>query len=212
MLNPQGMLGRINTTRKTGEECFRNAGIQLGFTLLDFWRWSSSDLVSNTLRGSVAEFLVARALGVDGGVRSEWDAYDLKSPRGLRIEVKSASYLQTWTQRRESSIKFDIRPTLAWDADTNAFESERRRQADLYVFALLAHRFKPTLDPLDVSQWEFFLVEAKVLDAKFGARKSASLSSLAKLGPTCCSYGELAAAIATFEARSRLECNRSQPA
>ncbi len=33
----------------------------------------------HTLRGRVAEFLVAQALGVAGGVRKEWDSFDLLS-------------------------------------------------------------------------------------------------------------------------------------
>ena len=108
----------------------------------------------------------ARALGVGSEVRSEWDSYDLAMKSGLRIEVKSSAYLQSWAQRIESSISFDIRETVAWDADTNTFapESARRRQADVYVFALLAHREKASLNPLDVSQWKFYLRESVVLN------------------------------------------------
>ncbi|MBK6579630.1 MAG: hypothetical protein IPG17_26280 [Sandaracinaceae bacterium] len=41
-------------------------------TVLDFWRWSMSDLVSNTARGVLAEFLVGSALGIASGTRVEW--------------------------------------------------------------------------------------------------------------------------------------------
>ena len=119
------MLYRIEPQRKLGRERFRNGTTLLDFNLLDFWQWSSSDLVSNALRGRVAEFLVAQALGVSDGIRNEWDSYDLRSLSGLRIEVKSAAYLQTWAQRVESAISFDIRPTLAWDANTNEFAQKR---------------------------------------------------------------------------------------
>ncbi len=43
---------------------------------------------------------------------------------------------------------------------------ERKRQADVYVFALLSHRDKATLDPLNVAQWEFYILPAAVLDIK----------------------------------------------
>jgi hypothetical protein len=95
------MLDRSEAQRKCGTERFRNGTTLLDFNLLDFWQWSSSDLVSNALRGRVAEFLVAQALGVSDGIRNEWDSYDLRSLSGLRIEVKSAAYLQTLKRSRE---------------------------------------------------------------------------------------------------------------
>jgi hypothetical protein len=191
------MLNRIEAQRKLGTERFRNGTTLLDFNLLDFWQWSSSDLVSNALRGRVAEFLVARALGVSDGIRNEWDSYDLSSLSGLRIEVKSDALLQTWAQRVESAISFDIRPTLAWDANTNEFapEEERRRQADLYVFALLAHRQKVTVEPMDVSQWEFYLLASSLLDVHCKNQKQISLAALLKLEPHHCLFDELQARV-----------------
>src|SRR3954468_6951472 len=74
---------------QNGRRSIHDEGLPARFTVLDFWQWSSSDLVSNALRGRIAEFLVARAHGVDREVRNEWDAYDLATPSGLLIEVKS---------------------------------------------------------------------------------------------------------------------------
>jgi len=68
-------------------------------------RCSLSDLVSNATRGRLAEFIVAQALNVDtSGVRDEWAAYDLLTSSGIKVEVKSAAYLQSWAQRRHSNI------------------------------------------------------------------------------------------------------------
>ncbi len=78
---------------KTGSEPFRNGDVLLSQTLLGFWRWAASDLVSNTLRGILAEYIVACALDLPQEVRVEWDAFDLKTAQGLKIEVKSAAYL-----------------------------------------------------------------------------------------------------------------------
>jgi hypothetical protein len=51
--------------------------------------------VSNTTRGRLADFIIAKALGVDtSGVREEWAAFDLISPEGTQVEVKSADYIQ----------------------------------------------------------------------------------------------------------------------
>lgn len=52
-------------------------------TLGDFWAWAYSDLLDNTLRGALAEYIVATALGVNEGVRVNWDPYDL-AYRGLK--------------------------------------------------------------------------------------------------------------------------------
>jgi hypothetical protein len=62
---------QILVSRKTGGERFRCGSEPLPFDLLSFWQWSASDLTSNALRGRVAEFLVAQALGVADGVRAE---------------------------------------------------------------------------------------------------------------------------------------------
>jgi hypothetical protein len=197
------MFGRLHATRKTGAEAFTLGETPLGFTVFDFWRWSTSDLVSNATRGRIAEFLVARALGVDGGIRNEWDAYDLTTASHLRVEVKSSAYLQSWAQRVVSSISFDIRETVAWDADSNTFASRdnRRRQADVYVFALLAHRTKATLNPLDVSQWDFFLLETSILNQYAQKQRRISLERLVALNALRCSYSELRSLIEGVEAR-----------
>ncbi|MGL4593570.1 MAG: hypothetical protein ACRCUY_02435 [Thermoguttaceae bacterium] len=48
-----------------------------GMTLNHFWSWSSSDLLSNVLRGSFGEFIVASALNIDlKKPRNDWQAFD----------------------------------------------------------------------------------------------------------------------------------------
>ena len=126
----------LKATRKSGEEPMHQNGQPLGVTLLDFWRWSVSDLVSNATRGKLAEFIVASALELTSGVRSEWDAYDLLTPDGIRVEVKSTAYLQAWFHQHLSVVQFSIRPARLWDAETNLLGEELKRQADVYVFCL----------------------------------------------------------------------------
>ncbi len=65
-------------------------------TVKDFWQWSASDLIGTVMRGVLAEFLVAHALGIDKeGFRVEWDAFDLGTCAAdgsrLKVEVKSAA-------------------------------------------------------------------------------------------------------------------------
>ena len=163
-MNERPELGPIEVERCEPEEQFHDKGHPLGFDMLSFWQWSTSDLVSNATRGVLAEYIVARALGVSDGVRDEWAAYDLRAADGTRVEVKSAAYIQSWRQNRPSRISFRVPKTRAWDRKSNRRSKEKKRQADVYVFALLAHRDQRTLDPLDVSQWEFFIVPTALLD------------------------------------------------
>jgi hypothetical protein len=118
--DPMSNLRRMTPKRLEGPEAFRSGGRTLGFGVLGFWQWSASDLVSNATRGRLAEFVVAQALGIPtSGVRDEWAAYDLETPEGIKVEVKSSAYLQSWAQRQPSSVIFSVRKTRAWDPDSN---------------------------------------------------------------------------------------------
>lgn len=182
---------KLDVTPKTGDEAFHKAGQHCDLKLLDFWRWSASDLVSNATRGILAEYIVACALGVAQGVRAEWDAYDLLTPSGVRIEVKSAAYLQSWFHKKLSNIIFSIRPTRNWDASTNDMENDLRRQGQIYVFCVLNHQDKASVDPLNLEQWEFYIVSAEVLNQKFPTQKTIGLSSLLKLTPCQARFDEI---------------------
>lgn len=173
--------GRIRIDRRSGEEPFHDEGRELGFDLLSFWRWSASDIVSNTTRGVLAECLVARAIGASDEVRDEWATYDLLDPRGVTIQVKSAAYIQSWYQEQPSSISFACGETRVWDPDTNRTGTEKRRHAQVYVFALFHHMDQETLDPLGVSQWSFYVAPTALLDERMGDRQSVGLSTLRSL-------------------------------
>lgn len=198
-MNPAEGYSAVSVEPKSGRESFRQDGQPLPVTLLDFWRWSASDLVSNATRGILAEFIVAQALGLANGVRAEWDAYDLVTSSGLKVEVKSSAYLQSWFHKKLSTVSFGIQPTLAWSADTNELTTERKRQADVYVFCLLAHKDKTTVDPLDLRQWTFYVLPSAVLDDRCANQKKLSLSNLLRLGPVETDFDGLATAVQCFE-------------
>jgi hypothetical protein len=68
-------LARISPSRKTGAEPLTASGEPAGVTVADFWGWSRSDLLDNTERGVLAEFIVATALGAPtDGIREGWAA------------------------------------------------------------------------------------------------------------------------------------------
>jgi len=176
-------LGRLQVRRLSGDEVFHTNGLSAGFDVLDFWRWSTSDLIMNTTRGVLAEYIVARALGIPThDVRDAWISYDLVRPaNGLRVEVKSAAYVQSWAQERLSEIKFLVPKRQGWDPETNSMDPKARRHAHIYVFALLAEKDQTRLNPLDLSQWQFWVVPTKDLDARKRSQHSITLNSLRKL-------------------------------
>ncbi|UVS80359.1 hypothetical protein [Actinokineospora sp. UTMC 2448] len=190
-------LDAVTVTPKTGDEPFTRAGRPLdGARLRGFWSWSCSDLIGNAMRGVLAEYIVGLALGcVDGGTRREWDAADLVTGTGLRVEVKSAAYVQSWKQTRLSTIAFDIRPTAGWDFATNTYATERKRQADVYVFCVFTPTDKATADPLDVDQWDFYVMSTDRLNMVAGGQKSISLAGLLRHRPVRCSFDGLAGCV-----------------
>lgn len=188
-------LGQVDILSKTGEEKFEVAGTSLPITLLEFWQWSQSDLLNNTLRGVLAEFIVAKALGVEDKCRIEWDSYDLLSPSGLKIEVKSSAYLQSWTQTKYSNISFDIANKRAWNKEQAVYSEQSNRNSDFYVFCLLHHKDKQTVNVLDLSQWTFFVLKTLVLNEKRPKGKKIGLNALLKLNPQKCSFEDLTKSI-----------------
>lgn len=186
-------LPRIRSARKSGQESFRSGDRPLGPKLIDFWGWMASDLVSNATRGVLAEFLVAVALRIPlDGVRDEWATYDLLTPDGLKVEVKASAYIQAWFQKRYSDIVFGVQKKRAYSPDTNELEKTPRRHAEVYVFAVHKHRDQATINPLEVDQWEFYVLRTAVLDSRKRSQHSITLRSLEKLAGPPVSFQSLA--------------------
>lgn len=184
-------LDRIEASLKTGNERLNYRDKSLNFSLLDFWRWSVSDILSNATRGRFAEFIVATALNIDiKKIRDEWGAYDLETEDGIKIEVKSAAYIQSWFQRALSKISFSTRAALYWDSLTNKQSAVKQRSADVYVFCLLHHEIKNTCDPLNLDLWEFYVLSTKSLNEYTRSQHSITLKSLQKLTAPV-EYGQL---------------------
>ncbi|MFD8159625.1 hypothetical protein [Streptomyces malaysiensis] len=189
-------LGALAITRRNGSEPIRT-GRESVSTLGEFWSWACSNLASNTMRGVLAEYLVATALGGAAGTRTEWDSVDIRTPEGWCVEVKSAAYLQSWAQSQPSEISFSIAPASGWDAQTGTASADVLRRADVYVFCLLHHLDKQTLNPLDLDQWTFHVLPTRVLDERCKGQKTIRLSSLERLSPLRTEFRDLHTAVAT---------------
>lgn len=59
------------------------------------------------------------------------------------------------------------------------------------MFCVHKHTEQDTVNPLDISQWDFYLLLTKTLNEKTGVQKKAQLSLLLKMGAEKCEYGRL---------------------
>ncbi len=149
-------------------------------TVKDFWSWAYSDLLVNTNRSVLAEFLVATALEVANEPRIEWDYVDLRY-RGHIIEVKTSAYVQSWPQVKLSKIVFDIAKKQGWDASTNTEKPTKGRYSDCYVFCLFTEQDSQQANILDLNKWAFYVVNTEIINKEFREQKSVTLNTIKKL-------------------------------
>lgn len=173
---------------RSGEESF----VGVDATVADFWRFAMSDLRTNNVRGYLAEFLVARAVGSDTQ-RVEWDPWDVTAPDGTRIEVKSSGFLQAWTQAKLSTPVYRVAAAYGWDASAGAWSTQQTFNADVYVFCLHTATSHEEYDPLQVDQWKFYVAGRHIVEAQAGARMG--LVTLARVCGESVSYQDLGQAI-----------------
>jgi hypothetical protein len=180
---------------KTGNEHFKFDDSPLDFLLNDFWKWQASDLLNNTLRGALAEFIVAKALGIEtNSPRIDWGPYDLLFFGRGRIEVKSSAYVQSWEQNRDSSLNFSIRQTRAWDS-ISGYEEEQKHQSDMYIFCVLNEKDRKKADPLILDQWDFYPALTSEIEELFPGRQSMGISSVCRICPEPYDYHSLRDAV-----------------
>jgi hypothetical protein len=185
----------IPTKYSRGDNPFTIGEIQSGYKLLDFWSWAFSDVLTNTTRGMLAEFIIAMALGIDlKKPRDGWAKFDL-TYRNHGIEVKSAAYHQKWYQRGLSTISFNVSKRKGWDGNTNKLDTISKRQADIYVLSLLAEKDRDKVNPLNLDQWQFWVIVTSFFDNRARSQHSITYNSLLKEIGEPIFYGQVKAAI-----------------
>lgn len=177
-------LDEIIVVPKLGSEHFFDDKNELNFKILDFWSWNQSNLFENRTRGILAEFIVAMGLKINIKTRVEWDDYDLISNNGKKIEVKSAAYIQSWKQKTESKIVFNI-------SENSRYDNKKNRYSDLYIFCLFSAKNELNIDPMNLSQWDFYIIDTDKINNELGQQKSLSFSKLIKLNPLKCNFQDL---------------------
>ena len=73
---------------------------------------SAINLMDNTNRGTVAEVLVASALG--GAVTDTWGDWDITLDNGTRVEVKATGLIQAWPQTRPPTPSWGVGRSEGW--------------------------------------------------------------------------------------------------
>ncbi len=169
----------------------------------EFLAWAFDELLTNTTRGLLAEYIVATATGALAP-RREWNQYDLKVG-DIGVEVKSAAYVQAWPQARPSVIAFDIGLKTGWDADTDTHATAPGRSADVYVFCLLKEKDRNRANPLDLEQWTFYVLSTSVLNSERPVETTIRLEPLKAIGAKQCTYDGLKDAIEEASGKPRAQ-------
>ena len=181
---------------KPESELFILHGNSVGISVFDFFKWWSGDMLTNSVRGVLAEYIVAMALGCEEGTRlGAWNDFDLVGPDGIRVEVKSSAYLQNWHQTKLSKIVFSISPSRSYDYDSGRYMDGLERRSDVYVFCVFecTDRRKARLSDLD--QWGFYVMSTSEINRRFGNQKTVSIGSLLKAGAQRICYTELRSSV-----------------
>ena len=163
---------------------FVNGNESLGITMLDFWKYQYSNIYD--MQEYIAEFIVGKALGIDEPMnRDGWTLWDIDY-QGKRIEVKQTSYYHSWQEKIANGKisqqrTFSITPAFTRYKDsTTSYE----RQNDIYVFCLNTGNNEEDSYPLDMANWEFYVVPTKIInDNCTSEQKTISLGKVRKLAP-----------------------------
>lgn len=114
-------------------------------------------IITNTLRGLVAEAIIAAALEPEWTwCAADYASWDFERADGKRLEVKQSAARQSWSTDTPSRCSFDIAPRKGrWENE--GWVDEPGRAADLYV---LAHHpmFDDSADHRDPMQWRFYVI------------------------------------------------------
>lgn len=180
---------------------FTDGDNPLGFSAVDYWQFQFSNVWD--LYEEVAEFIVAKALGMAKPFnKNGWTPFDILY-NGKRVEVKATAYYHSWRGDNDYSENrsFSIAETVG---QHNEKKDEPERQNDVYVFCLNTGKNQKDADPFEMRHWEFYVVPTCVINKECGNNKSISLGRLRKITKEQgkVNYSQLKAAIDTALAES----------
>ncbi len=167
---------KLSENQLCGNESFCYKGQETDMTILEFWRWHFSDIYD--MHDKFAEFIVAKALELTQADNTgAWTLYDI-SYRGKRIEIKESSYFHSWQTDDEPKNQVRVFGITKAYSEYKDSKSTFERQNDIYVFCLNTGETRATSNPLNLENWEFYIVPTSVINEKCGDGKRISIGKL----------------------------------
>lgn len=148
--------------------------------MLDFWESKFSNIYN--MQDVIAEFIVEKALGIDKAQNIDyWTLYDILY-KNFRIEIKETSYYHSWNENGKISkqIMFGITKANS-NYETVEMENKFERQNDIYVFCLNIGDTKESSNPMNLNNWEFYIIPTSVINKECRDNKKISLNRVRKL-------------------------------
>lgn len=160
-------------------EHFTIDGEATDMDMLDFWNWTYSNIYD--LQDTIAEYIVAKALGLEKAFNVDyWTLFDILY-REKRIEVKETSYYHSWqTDEEPKSEARNFGITKAYSEYKDS-ASSFERQNDIYIFCLNTGYSRSESNPLNLNNWEFYVVPTSIINDLCKNAKTISLSRLRKI-------------------------------
>ena len=145
--------------------------------------------------------------GSEDSWMEEWEYVDIHMQNGTKIEVKSASLIQppkkeltrpsfdikirekVWINERENTTseiqQLAKRENAQWLQEKGGgwlISEPPKRWADCFVFCVENSRDLDAYNPLDISQWDFYVLATHTINTLFGNQKSVSLNRFIREG------------------------------
>lgn len=148
--------------------------------MLDFWESKFSNIYN--MQDVIAEFIVEKALGIDKAQNIDyWTLYDILY-KNFRIEIKETSYYHPWNENGKISKQRMFGITKAnSNYETVEMENKFERQNDIYVFCLNIGDTKESSNPMNLNNWEFYIIPTSVINKECRDNKKISLNRVRKL-------------------------------
>ena len=153
---------------------------ELDFSVLDFWEYKYSSIYN--LQEVIAEFLIEKALKIEKSYNVDyWTLFDILY-RNKRIEIKQTAYYHPWNDNSKISHvrTFDIRKTNS-NYEDNTNENKFERQNDIYIFCVNIGMDKESAYPLNINNWDFYIVLTKTINEICKDNKTISLNRVKKI-------------------------------
>lgn len=153
-------------------------GKPVGLTALDYWRFQFSNIWD--AQEEVAEFLVAKSLGLEQPCnKNGWTPFDILY-KEKRVEIKATSYFHSWRGDGKVSSRRSFSIAKAYGQHDESTEFPERKN-DVYVFCLNLGDSFDNSDPFELSHWEFYVIPTVTIDRECGDNATISLERIKSL-------------------------------